>query len=68
MTDRIPDYSDADMAALSTLTDAAITTNKATQELVRVIAAGEGINLSSPQSDKPRRRRRTIRITRNADG
>jgi hypothetical protein len=45
LTARIPGYSDVDMAAIRALTACHIETDKAIQELVRIIAAEEGIEL-----------------------
>lgn len=52
--DRIPGFSDADMAAFRVLTDMAIDTNKSVVELARTIARQRGIEL--PQPDQPRTR------------
>jgi hypothetical protein len=66
--DRIPGFSDADMAALSVFTEAAIATNKAVQELAHAVAADRGVTLAKPSPDRPRRKIRRLRIKRDANG
>jgi hypothetical protein len=58
MTGRIPGYSDADMAALHALTAANLALNDAAQELARVIARENGIQLGKLQPNKLRKRGR----------
>ena len=61
--DRIPGYSDADMAAIDAIAAANTVTNQALQELARAM-------LDSPRQEKPRQPRsyRLINVARGTDG